>query len=486
MADFGAFLSNVALGAGRNIQYSQAQEERQAQLDDLKSQSASRKANSDLLAKDFMLRSGLAERQAQAAEQKKRDLADIATATSTRDAVEASPVQTAMAEADMWAKRADESWKKGHPAEAELASKESKRAADKAKEFGQIAKEQKASRIESLGTAANDVLTAMKSGGLTPELAKAYYTARAEAGQPPSDKDYELDSPKGQAELIIAAQKSADVRKLRESESKMQNAEARTKDTQEYHQMMANATMERARKAAEKQNGGNVAMSEDSIVSAGAQVASGMSLSQVIPGSRGDTAGARELVRAEAIRQIKDENPELSSALAGKMLADRGIAYKARSSGATATARTAGTTATNMEIAGDEARAMITVARDYSKLVDSGQFKSLNQLENYAATHTGDVPIVQLKASLNSLVNSYARAISPKGVPTVSDKQHARETIDAALSNGQLSGVFDVMDQEMTAAHKAAMGVVDKSNVTPGTKGAGSASMEGWTIKVKQ
>lgn len=42
------------------------------------------------------------------------------------------------------------------------------------------------------------------------------------------------------------------------------------------------------------------------------------------------------------------------------------------------------------------------------------------------------------------------------------------------------------MDQEMTAAHKAAMGVVDKSNVTPGTKGAGSASMEGWTIKVKQ
>jgi hypothetical protein len=117
--------------------------------------------------------------------------------------------------------------------------------------------------------------------------------------------------------------------------------------------------------------------------------------------------------------------------------------------------------------------------------VDAGKFKSLNEMENYAKTHTGDVPIVQLKASLNSLVNSYARAISPKGVPTVSDKQHAREIIDAALSKGQLSGVFDVMDQEMTAAHKAASGIVDKSNALPGAKG-GADDMSGWSIKVKQ
>lgn len=42
MADIGSFLSNIALGAGRNIQYSQQQEERQAQLDDLRSQTAMR------------------------------------------------------------------------------------------------------------------------------------------------------------------------------------------------------------------------------------------------------------------------------------------------------------------------------------------------------------------------------------------------------------------------------------------------------------
>lgn len=486
MADLGAFLSNVALGAGRNIQYGQQMEERQASLDDLKSQTASRKANSDLLQQDFLLRSGIAERKAQAEAQRKKDLEDISTATATRDAVEKSPVETAMAEASMYEKQAKALWAKGHTADAELASKEAKRAADKAKEFGQIAKEQKASRVESLGSAANDVLTAMEAGALTPELAKAYYAARAEAGQPPSDKDYELDSPKGKTELILAAQKSTDVRKLRESDSKIQNAEARTKETHEYHQQLADATRARTEAAAAKQSGSKIEMSDDEIKSAGAQAASGMPLTQVVSGSRAESSAARQLVRAEAIRQIRDDNPELSVTDAGKLLADRSIAFRSRAAGATATARTAGTTATNMEIAGDEARAMITVARQYADTVDAGRFKSLNQLENYARENSGDVPIVQLKASLNSLVNSYARAISPKGVPTVSDKQHARETIDAALSKGQLSGVFDVMDQEMNAAHKAAKGVVDKTVATPGGKSGDGASMEGWTIKVKQ
>ena len=69
---------------------------------------------------------------------------------------------------------------------------------------------------------------------------------------------------------------------------------------------------------------------------------------------------------------------------------------------------------------------------------------------------TGGTEIVQLNTSINALVNSYARAISPTGQPTVSDKNHAREIINSAYSNGQMGAILDVMQQEMSIARQAA------------------------------
>jgi hypothetical protein len=146
----------------------------------------------------------------------------------------------------------------------------------------------------------------------------------------------------------------------------------------------------------------------------------------------------------------------MSAAEAGTELANRQINYRAKSSSSTAGARTAATVVANLEIASNEAKQMIQVARDLSSKVNVGQFKSLNAIENAVKRGTGDVNIVKLDTALNSLVNSYARAINPKGIPTVSDKEHARATVDAALSSGQLSGIFDVMDTEMTVALGAA------------------------------
>ena len=115
-------------------------------------------------------------------------------------------------------------------------------------------------------------------------------------------------------------------------------------------------------------------------------------------------------------------------------------------------ARTLGTTVANQAAAGEEAATMIPIARQYANIINAGQFKTLNDLSNFAAKQTGDTNIVRLNTALNSLVNSYARAISPKGVPTVSDKNHAREILDAGLSKGQLNSTLDVMEQEIAAA----------------------------------
>ena len=119
-------------------------------------------------------------------------------------------------------------------------------------------------------------------------------------------------------------------------------------------------------------------------------------------------------------------------------------------------ARTAGVTSANIGIASDEARRMIDVTRGLISAVNPTEFPSINAVDNAVKRGTGDVNIVKLKTSLNALVNSYARAINPRGTPTVADKQHARDIIDAAMSKGQLNGALDVMQQEMDNAMAAA------------------------------
>ena len=121
-----------------------------------------------------------------------------------------------------------------------------------------------------------------------------------------------------------------------------------------------------------------------------------------------------------------------------------------------ASSRTAGTIEANMSIASEEARNMIVVTRSFVRDADLTNYPSLNAIENAIEKGTGDENIVRLNTSINALINSYARAINPRGVPTVSDKNHAREIINSAMSGGQLNAALDVMTTEMDAALAAA------------------------------
>jgi hypothetical protein len=109
-----------------------------------------------------------------------------------------------------------------------------------------------------------------------------------------------------------------------------------------------------------------------------------------------------------------------------------------------------------MSTAANEAGQMIGVVRNLSSQIDRTQYPSLNAIQNAVDKGTGGKEIVQLNTSINALVNSYARAISPTGQPTVSDKNHAREILNASYSNGQLGAILDTMSQEMSIAKSAA------------------------------
>lgn len=105
--------------------------------------------------------------------------------------------------------------------------------------------------------------------------------------------------------------------------------------------------------------------------------------------------------------------------------------------------------------AANEADNMINIVRSTAAKIDRTQYPSINAIENAVSKGTGGKDIVALNTAINALINSYARAINPTGVATVSDKNHAREIINSNYASGQLNAILDVMKEEMRIAKES-------------------------------
>ena len=123
--------------------------------------------------------------------------------------------------------------------------------------------------------------------------------------------------------------------------------------------------------------------------------------------------------------------------------------------GLTAGERSLGTRTATMGMAVSEAKQLIPQVLKTSEAVSRTEFPSINQLILAGEKGTGDQNVVRLGIALNSFINVYARAISPTGVPTVSDKDHARDLLDSAWSKGQIGAGMDQIEKELEAAAHA-------------------------------
>lgn len=157
--------------------------------------------------------------------------------------------------------------------------------------------------------------------------------------------------------------------------------------------------------------------------------------------------GAKNIIalRREVMRQSQE---------AGETGADVAAA-NAGFQGEKAAARTAGTKAANVDLAVSEAQKTFPIVREASAALPRTQFPGVNRALQAAQTGTGDPKVVALGTALNTAVNAYARAISPSGTPTVTDKEHARELLNTASTPEQLDAVLKVMEKEMAAARQA-------------------------------
>lgn len=201
---------------------------------------------------------------------------------------------------------------------------------------------------------------------------------------------------------------------------------------------------------------------------------------QYLAGDRQAIQGYARNAQAKAALQNEIAKQAKAKGWSGADIA----AQMADFSGTVAGSRTTGQRAAQIALAATEAEKMIPVAEAASKKFDRTSFVPANQALKAFQTQTGAPEVVAFGAALNSLVNVYARAISPSGVPTVSDKDHAREMISTIHSPDQFAAVMDIIRQELKIA-KSAPGEVreaTRSRVSPGTT-TPAAAPSGWSIK---
>lgn len=163
--------------------------------------------------------------------------------------------------------------------------------------------------------------------------------------------------------------------------------------------------------------------------------------------SRGGKQGVANLVaiRDEVARQAR-----------AKGMSGRDIALRMQEfMGLGASQRALGTRAANFGMAKAEADEMADIVLQTSEAYGRTNFQPVNKALNAWETNTGGTEIRQFGAAINSFINAYARAISPTGQVTVSDKNHARELLSAADSPAQVRAVMATLKQEMEAAGRA-------------------------------
>lgn len=117
--------------------------------------------------------------------------------------------------------------------------------------------------------------------------------------------------------------------------------------------------------------------------------------------------------------------------------------------------RALGTRTAQAGMAVNEASQFADIAQQASQAVPRSQFVPANKALQAYESNTGDPKIVAFGAANNSLINAYARAVSPSGTPTVSDKDHAREMLNTAQTPEQYSSVVSMMKREMAAAQQS-------------------------------
>lgn len=140
------------------------------------------------------------------------------------------------------------------------------------------------------------------------------------------------------------------------------------------------------------------------------------------------------------------------------------------SAGYTAAVRQAGAIGTRrgqVEFSEAELENAAKLSHDAYVKLPRGQFLPFNELTKKIETATSSPEQAAAYAADNTVVNTYARMVSPTGVGTDSDKQHAREMLNTAQSQEAHQAVIDQLMAEGKASRAGAQTALDESAGEP-------------------
>jgi hypothetical protein len=130
-------------------------------------------------------------------------------------------------------------------------------------------------------------------------------------------------------------------------------------------------------------------------------------------------------------------------------------AKNAEFTGLKAGERTVGVKDANIEMAGNEFLNIVPQAKASSDKISRSGFLPFGKAEIMFNEQTNNPALSQFAAFNNGLVNTYARAISPTGIPTVEDKRKAHKLLSEAKDQEAYNATIDALAKEIEAAKKA-------------------------------
>lgn len=171
---------------------------------------------------------------------------------------------------------------------------------------------------------------------------------------------------------------------------------------------------------------------------------------------------------------------------------DRGMtgadiaAANAQFMGFGAAQRTAGVKGANVQLAGAEFQGLLPLAKEASAAVSRSKILPFGKVQIMFNEQTNDPALREFAAVNNGIINTYARAISPTGVPTVSDKDHARQILSTAFDQKSYEATLNMLNREIAAAMQSPIHVRESLRNELTGRGAGGTpkvNSKGWTLK---
>jgi hypothetical protein len=168
----------------------------------------------------------------------------------------------------------------------------------------------------------------------------------------------------------------------------------------------------------------------------------------------GDTSVLRNPGRGVAGRinmaRLRTEVTQLATerGMSGAEVAQKGLEY----AGSKVEQQTIARNFANIRNAAQEFNRMLPLALEASAAVNRTSYPFLNKIVLAGREQRGDSNVVAFGTSIISLINSYTRAINPRGQPTVYDKQHAADLLNKSWSTGQFQAATSMMQREIDAA----------------------------------